>query len=546
MTMANRFIAVQRMLHHFAQRHWGLLAAVVLMSVLNYGVLLFDLTLFIDDEFVLYNSPPGQPLIARGRWGLYALRHLLLPEVVMPIVPATIAIGGLSLAAILFNIAWRTPTQTQAFAISSLLVSFPILTTMFVFKSVGTGVGVGVLLCALATLSVDKLKPSYLGLAVAAVLTAFALSFYQAMIVVVLGALLMRTALRLVRSDEAPSVIQGVAELAAYLLVAAFGYGLHALITRGLTLALNLPEDPYVASILGPSAFVETLPARFEQGFHLSTQLLLGAASVFGISTPLWSALWGVALALLIGAAFVLHRAGILLALVITALALGANIAAAAIVGAMPRMMLGFVVLSGGIGALMLRAAEYRPILKALSYVLIGLTVFQFVQANNRLLGSALLAYQNDRILAHQIGQEIVRAEARAGVKASYIEVSGYWQPPTTRAIVRVETIGASFFEWDGGDVNRIRMFLSTTGAPLLKVSPPARRIEAIHASLAMPTWPMDGSVTLVGDIAVVKFGPLSLPQLRAIGHMCSRLPEEAWQDERTKTVCALSDTATK
>lgn len=525
----------------FIRQHQAVLIAVLFVAVINYGVELFDFTLSIDDELALYDSPPGQYLIARGRWGLYALSHLLLPEVVIPIVPLFLSLACLSVAAVLFSVAWGMETGMARFAVSTLLVSFPALTTILVFKSVAVGIGPGFLLCALAILVVDKRKPGWAGFSLAVALIAFAVSLYQAMLVVALGALLMKHALQFLRRGVGVSLREDAITFLASALAIIVGYGAHGLITRGLTLALGLRDDSYVASILGVSAIAETLGVRFAQGSALSMHILAGSANAFGASIPLWPVLWILALALLVVSVVARRRQFDLLALIFVGAAFVVNVAAALVVGASLRMMLGFAVLAGGAGAILLQLSGRRLVVKAASFLVISLTALQFAQLNNRLLGSVQLAYQNDRMLAQQIAQQIVQAERQAGVKASYIEVSGHWQPPATRAIARVETIGASFFEWGGGDLNRIRMFLSTSGAPLLKVAPPARRIEAIHASLAMPTWPMDGSVTLVGDVVVVKFGPLSPPQLSAIGRICNRLPEEARLDERAKAVCALA-----
>lgn len=539
--MTHQLTKLQDASFRFVKQHQTVLIAVLLVAVINYGVELFDFNLSVDDELALYDSPPGQYLIARGRWGLYGLNHLLVPEVVIPVVPLLLSLACLSVAAVLFSVAWGMETGVAQFAVSTLLVSFPALTTILVFKSVAVGIGPGFLLCALAILAVDKLKPAWVGFALASVLIAIAVSLYQAMFVVALSAVLVKYALQCLRTGVVVLSREGVFSFFAAVLSVIAGYGVHGLLTRVLMLALGLRDDPYVASILGMSAITETLGIRLARGSWISMNVLAGSASAFGASIPLWPVLWTSTLAFLVVAAVVQRQQFDLLALTFVSAGFLVNIAAALVVGASLRMMLGFAVLSGGAGAVLLQLSAGRSAFRVGALVIIGLTVLQFVQLNNRLLGSVQLAYHNDRALAQQIAQEIARAEREAGAKASYIEVSGYWQPPATKAILRVDAIGASFFEWDGGDLNRIRKFLSTSGAPLLEVPPLARRIEALHASLAMPSWPKDGSVALIGDVVVVKFGPLSLPQLRAIGQMCTRLPAEARSNEQARAVCALA-----
>lgn len=522
------------------KRYQTAFAVVLSIAIANYGVSLFDFALHIDDELALYDSPPGLHLVARGRWGLYILSHLLVPEAVSPIVPMLFSLACLSLAAVLFSIAWDLRSSVEVVAVSALIVGFPAMTAILVFKSVAIGIGLGFLLCALAVWIVDNLEPNRMGFWVAMVLVALATSMYQAMAVVGLGAFLIKAAMPFLREDAPVPDRKTLATISIYMLVVIAGYALHGLLTRGLTFALGLREDPYVASILGIPAIWETANIRFRLGGALLARILSGSAEGFGVAVPLWPVLWVFTSALLLSHVVIRRQRAVVLGFILVGAVLAINVVASLVVGASLRMAMGFAVFAGGVGAVALRLSQQRLLLRVLSLCLVGLTAFQFAQTNSRLLGSANLAYQNDRMLAQQIASKIAQLERRAGIKARYLEVSGYWQPVSTKAIVRVETIGASFFEWDGGEVSRIRNFLTLVGMPLLEIAPPTKRIAAIHASLKMPHWPEEGSVALVDDVAVIKFGPLSPNQLQAIKRICSLLPDEVRTENRTQVVCSL------
>jgi hypothetical protein len=56
----------------------------------------------------------------------------------------------------------------------------------------------------------------------------------------------------------------------------------------------------------------------------------------------------------------------------------------------------------------------------------------------------------------------------------------------------------------------RLGFFLQTLGFPKLEPLPLERRVEMIETANAMPVWPAIGSVAIVGDTVLIKFGPYS------------------------------------
>lgn len=165
--------------------------------------------------------------------------------------------------------------------------------------------------------------------------------------------------------------------------------------------------------------------------------------------------------------------------------------------------------------------------------------IVQFVQANNRLLSSAQIVYHIDRARAQQVIQELMRVEAESGIRAKYLEVSGVWQMPPSPAVARVGVIGSSLFEWDGGSARRIAAFLSVNGYRFLDRAPLELRLSALQASLSMPTWPMQGSVKMVGEVAVVKFGPLSSRQKAIMHSLCRDYRERSNGAEGAIELCS-------
>jgi hypothetical protein len=157
-------------------------------------------------------------------------------------------------------------------------------------------------------------------------------------------------------------------------------------------------------------------------------------------------------------------------------------------------------------------------------------SVFQFVISTNHLFSSSALTLQADRLLASRLIERIenAKAESNTGAEVKYMEVVGYVQWPQTSLIPKVSTFGASFFEWDQGNTSRIVAFMKTIGYQDLLTLPSDRRIQLNIIANSMPEWPAKGSVKVVNDTVLVKFGPYSNLQKQII---CKNTPKEILQE---------------
>ena len=82
----------------------------------------------------------------------------------------------------------------------------------------------------------------------------------------------------------------------------------------------------------------------------------------------------------------------------------------------------------------------------------------------------------------------------------------------------KIDTFGASFFEWDQGSAGRIVLFLRTLGYfNHVEPMPVQERGQQFETARAMPAWPAPGSVKVNGNAVIVKFGEYSSIQKRGI-----------------------------
>jgi hypothetical protein len=177
------------------------------------------------------------------------------------------------------------------------------------------------------------------------------------------------------------------------------------------------------------------------------------------------------------------------------------------------RTLLAVPFLAAAVGARSLRIPGPRwPQWTALALLVVTATWISV-----SLFYSDAVARKRDELTAALLAERIHRiATPSLGERIPFIMV-GYLAPAIDPALRRVEVFGASFFEHDMGNPGRMAYYLRLLGVkgldpqPVTRVAPIAREVEA------MPSWPLPGSVALVGGTLVVKFGPLSRPQRRAV-----------------------------
>ena len=78
------------------------------------------------------------------------------------------------------------------------------------------------------------------------------------------------------------------------------------------------------------------------------------------------------------------------------------------------------------------------------------------------------------------------------------------------RFFLKSETLGASFFEWDGGNPWRIVSFLGSMGNQRLGAPTREQAAAARRDAAALPSWPAPGSVVYRGGVVIVKLSAVS------------------------------------
>jgi hypothetical protein len=128
---------------------------------------------------------------------------------------------------------------------------------------------------------------------------------------------------------------------------------------------------------------------------------------------------------------------------------------------------------------------------------------------------------RHDQALAAAIYGELARQNAGAGSAQHPIKVHFSGSRPfggdnaqscdflhRHYPIAPSTTIGASFFAWDGGNVQRIVSYMNLIGYIDLQSYVPQPQQDAKAAYASMPAWPAPGSVARFGEGFLVKLSP--------------------------------------
>ena len=154
-------------------------------------------------------------------------------------------------------------------------------------------------------------------------------------------------------------------------------------------------------------------------------------------------------------------------------------------------------------------ASNARGATVTVAAFVVSLGVLQAVNAHANYNALRALTLEHDKALAAQIYARIVEvAPEHDRSRPLPVAFQGAKQYGGPFPRIHTSAIGGSFFEWDGGNPDRIFPFMHLMGYQDL-----ARVSKRTRASLSsefenMPMWPASGSVRMHEGVVLVKLGP--------------------------------------
>ena len=491
------------------------IAAAIFCCVFFHGYEVFQYTLSIDEELMLWPINPLQ-YIQLGRWGGFLLSWLRTP------LPVTSMMAGLTLYSTAFVLLMRQfqiKNWESVIVASGFFFGFPILLHAFAFSNLTLTIGLATLI-AVSALRVASVR-SVGRFLLAAFLVALSVAIYQSFFYFVLVIFLADLARQIWLADDFDWNGEW-RRLVWHGAVVASGLLLYGIVAAVLLKAFNQQLD-YVPGYVRP----ETLAAHpldiLKTSVRHALSLYSGNAATFVGFNRLYRLLVFLCLAVLAWAAVVQWRKSRVASLLWVAL-LAAMLAAPFVQhplngGDMPLRTL--VGLPAAVAFLALFASEASPqrLRRWVILPLAVLVIVEFSAINNKLYFGGHWALERDKLLG---GQIISRIEEMFPEESTYtIAVVGEG-PVKNDALVRYvpsSTIGASFFQWDGGNPQRIAAFLNFLSSAKFNPASRDQAERALEAAEAMPSWPDRGSIARGDGVIIIK---LSKPHSLQLQMLCA------------------------
>lgn len=494
----------------FIGKHTRLLSILLLAGVMAYGYELFSFTLKIDSENHAAFYGPQLAWLSQGRWGMYVLSALLMPDAVMPFIPVLIAIAGCATGAMFFVLSLSDKRSIADYLAGAIAIACPVIYFAMYFTTLGYGAGIAF---AVSSLGIYLLKQGSLKADVMAALCfTFGIGIYQAVLplVATIFCLVMVASLIEVSGISFQHIFKQFVRFVITVLVAT---GVSQFIGIIMIKATKVPIDSqYLSQFIQFQANSDYLATALQATWTAGVGYYTGGKDYYLFDLVSLKLLF--IFSLIVTAARIIHIRNTWLMRLLAILFLIAAIIAPMTMHVLnagimpPRTVLGIsqVLAALALFSMMSSSAAIRLI----AIVLTASSFYQFSMVNNRYAFSNQMTWLADRDLSVQLLGRIHEVTSQLPPKtdpyAQYpLEVVGWHEYRESPIFVHREVIGASFYTWGVADPERISRLFMTMGVTDFRPATNEEKLSVVEAAQAMPAWPYKGSVALINNIVVVK-----------------------------------------
>lgn len=481
-----------------------------LVVLLSYGYEIFNFNLTIDEELHAQGMVMWTGWVGQGRWGMALLNYLLVPNPIVPVVSLFVGVLGLIVGVSSLLKSLFVLDRLGLAALTALAITIPTLSFSFTFSTLAYGIGVGFV--ALAGANWLLFRGGWKSVAIASLLAGFAIGIYQTFIFV----MVMIAIVQVCRACTIEN-INGLAVIKKPAIFVLGGGVSYVLINWGMLKVLHV-DLAYVGQFIDIQGLIQNPMSRLSRSFHRWWEIISLIPSDFGIRSIWLSCL--ILVSLTMALVYPLFKRNYRTAtgmavMTITMVSVMVIADAIALRGA-PLRSLVYIPL----GIVIIVACAYTVSGKGGRYLLVllcGLTVIGNSQVSNHLFLSSASAEFQDRALAQVIINEVrsLKPDNLNGMPFK-LDIIGNHSHFGNGILSKSEHLGASFFEWDGGNRWRVASFLNLNGLVAIGASD-EDRAHVYEQVKSMPSWPYQGWIAVKNDIVILKFGDYSAPQRNSL-----------------------------
>lgn len=482
------------------------LLGMVLASILSlYGYELFGFTLSVDEELYSFETSTGHAWVNQGRWGMALINAILPPISAIPFVSTLIFGCGLALSALNFATLLKLDREKSAF-FCLLFVAFPTWPHVAEFNTLSFGVGVG--LVAMSMGMRLALEESLLSFVLSILLLAFSMAVYQAFSIFIVIVFLFVNLLDYVAEPISGSKWKFIRKS---ILIIALATLTTMLVQEAVYAFFDIAANGYIGQLVRVQDYITAFQASLIIVIAKSIRLLVGIDQIYLGWGMLITALPIFGVFIYLTRIFRLDLKNALSSLTLLIFIFCAAVLPIFIsVAAIPARGLIYIpFIAAAFGSFAVFAASSR-MGQVLTRSWLIAAVIASIYISNQLFYWDYLARVQDHQTALSISQRLDYLRKDDG--AIPFTVIGALQPQLP--VKKIEVFGASFFEWDGGSINRINSYMKILGirniAPVEIGSVSADQLEKAEK---MPNWPSKGSVDWIDNVVFIKLGQLNTQQ---------------------------------
>lgn len=501
----------------------SLLIYLFVIGVIAYGADIFNFSLNIDSENHAYEFGAKGGWVAQGRWGMYLLNSLLLPDSVMPFLPILLAVTGSVIGAVFFMRALAPERGVADYIAAPIAIACPVTYFAFYFTTLGYGVGVAFAVTGLGIYQLSRARWS--SAVIAAVCFCFGIGIYQAVLPLIATMFGLCLISLIVNQPSTTTLKKLLQQGGWFLLSILLSYMLYALINK---LALHYEEIAYDAGYM--SSFInyqltwDYFSQALDKTWPLAVNYYTGGEDYYLydlLSLKLLFFFTATVIFLRIVFApvgWLLRVAALLLLLLVIAAPMAMHLLNNGYMP--PRTVMGVPQVLAGL--VFFAMSSRSKIVQSITALLAVACLYNFSVANNRFAFSNYMVWQADRELSGKLQDKINEVLPKvAPVNDPFgvypMEIVGWIEYPDTPIFTQREVIGASFYKWAAGDVERTERLFRTMGVMRYRAATRAERLTVIEQAKTMPSWPYAGSVDVINGIIVIKFREYNPNQLMVI-----------------------------
>lgn len=496
----------------FVKRRPSYVICMVIILVAAFGYEITNFTLSNDEELYINTSRDVLFWLQDGRFGFTLFNSLFLKFGMFGPFQATfistillfIASTGMCINYEMLN-KGRNVSDFSLIIFSSIFCTVPFVVAEFmIYNTVNIQFSLAIILISISMYQIIKLKDNksdYLRWVFAILSTYFAFSFYQGFISLFITSASFYILCELIHSKENIKIKRYLSISIPYIIVMFISFILYEITNK--IISLFVVQRSYLQQMLTDegilkatkSIVIRFLTCNDDYGMNLlrftviSGSILLIILMIQNYKNIVW---------------YIITYATFVISPFIIFVVLGTSLIQF-------RSLTGICMLFGGVWLLItefvvcnkfnlkIKKITINPI-KVICVIPIIMMLYQ-VQIINNMFYSDNVRYEEDTRIIENILGEIEKIDSDYLNKT--IVFSGYYKLPDSPAISRVQVIGMSIFEWEGGNNARIIPFINSKG---FKFPLPTEEdlVTANEVAQNMPSWPSSGSIVEHDNLIIV------------------------------------------